>query len=475
MLFTQIEFAVFYAIVLLFMIVVRSNNARKWWLLGASMYFYGYWDVRFLALLAFSTVIDFYVALAIERTEDPVWRKRWLIVSLCTNLGVLGFFKYFNFFISSAGAILAPLGFEVQTLNIVLPIGISFFTFQTLSYTIDIYCREIPACRSLRDFAMFVAFFPQLVAGPIVRARDFLPQLNSLRPLSFERGLHGFRQFTLGLFKKIFIADGLSGFVNSVFAGPELFDGATVWLAVIGFSIQIYCDFSGYSDMAIGLARVLGYDFPENFRMPYLATSVADFWHRWHISLSTWLRDYLYIPLGGSRGGERRTYINLMLTMLLGGLWHGAAWVFVIWGGLHGAALGINRMWSLRESARNKEPKHPLATGIETLASWVATMLVVIVGWVFFRSTDGGLPQALTVLDKMFLHPLQGVSWIHPFVVGIIGLMALLHALAGANVFPRARRLPLGAWYTPVVIFLMLWVIVVFPAKEFAPFIYFQF
>src|SRR5690606_12257641 len=212
-----------------------------------------------------------------------------------------------------------------------------------------------------------------------------------------------FRQFTLGLFKKVFIADGLSGFVNSVFAGPELYDGATVWLAVLGFSVQIYCDFSGYSDMAIGLARVLGYDFPENFRMPYLSTSVAEFWHRWHISLSTWLRDYLYIPLGGNRGSATRTYINLMLTMLLGGLWHGAAWVFVIWGAIHGVALAIHRLWRAQLKRRPIAPLPAMFEPLLQFASWLLTMMVVMVAWVFFRSTDGGLPQAVTILEKMFV------------------------------------------------------------------------
>jgi len=228
--------------------------------------------------------------------------------------------------------------------------------------------------------------------------------------------------------------------------------------------------------MAIGLARVLGYDFPENFRMPYLATSVADFWHRWHISLSTWLRDYLYIPLGGSRRGPVRTYINLMLTMLLGGLWHGAAWVFVIWGGLHGVSLAVHRLWSARVAKDDSVlASHPAIESLKVAASWAATMLVVMVGWVFFRSTDGGLPQALTILDKMFVHPVEGIAWVHPFVVGVIALIAVVHLWAGADVFPRVRRLPLGAWYTPVALFLMLWTIVVFPAREFAPFIYFQF
>ena len=332
MLFTQIEFLLFFIFCLISIYLTSSNRFRKGILLFASYYFYAYWDWRFLSLIIYSTLIDFIVGKYIARTKNQQVRKRLLFISLVSNLSVLGFFKYFNFFINSLSIPLAEIGLNVTTLNIILPIGISFYTFQTLSYTIDIYRNKIPPTSSILDFSLFVAFFPQIVAGPIVRAAEFLPQLKVKRVINWDNLFIGFRLFTFGFFKKVFIADNLAIFVDKVFENPSVFSSITILLGVIAFGIQIYCDFSGYSDMAIGIAKALGYELPLNFNYPYIAKNITDFWRRWHMSLSFWLRDYLYIPLGGNRKGTRRTYINLMLTMLLGGLWHGASWNFVVWG-----------------------------------------------------------------------------------------------------------------------------------------------
>ncbi len=302
-----------------------------------------------------------------------------LMISLSVNLGVLGFFKYFNFFIESAQPLLESLGLHAGTLEIILPVGISFYTFQTLSYTIDVYRGVIRPVHRFLDFALYVAFFPQLVAGPIVRARELLPQLAEVPRWSSRRFYGGAQQMLRGTVKKMILADRLGEAVDVVFAGPDLYSGVTIGIAVLAYAGQIYYDFSGYSDIAIGAAKMLGYRFPINFRHPYLATSMAEFWHRWHMTLSRWLRDYLYISLGGSRTSALATYRNLMITMTLGGLWHGAAWTFVLWGVWHGLALSVQR-W--RETRSRRVRRVPRVLG------WTVTMAVVLVGWVLFRSVD---------------------------------------------------------------------------------------
>ena len=461
---------IFLGAVIAFLLTARNHRARKLFLLAASYYFYAYWDWRFLGLILASTLIDYSVGLCLKRTTVPAKRKLLLIVSLVCNLGLLGFFKYFNFFVGSLQALIAPLGWHVGSLNILLPVGISFYTFQSLSYTIDMYRGRIKCCDDFADFALFVSFFPQLVAGPIVRASVFLKQLETPRQLTWLRAGEGFRQFTIGLFKKAFIADRIGVFVDGVFGNAGVFDGPTTWLAVMCYAIQIYCDFSGYSDMAIGAARAIGYDIPVNFKYPYIARSVTDFWRRWHISLSTWLRDYLYIPLGGNRKGPRRVCINIMIVMVLGGLWHGAAWTFVFWGAMHGVALVVTRWASARIDARGL---HRAARIFLAAGGWLMTMLVVLVAWVFFRSAAGGFPQALAILDKMFVN-LQGVSWYHPFAIFALVLMSMSHALQATR-FRHWRDLPVTKWHTPAVLFLMLWLVIVFPPSGFTPFIYFQF
>ncbi len=465
--FTRIEFFLFFAAVLAGLAVVRGRQARKVLLLGASYYFYACWDWRFLALLIAAIAGTYLVALGLDWTRNSRTRRKGLLwAGLVLNLGVLGFFKYCNFFCESLRAILSPLGVQLGTLSLVLPIGISFYVFQMLSYLIDVYRGRLEPCRSLLDFALFVAFFPKLVAGPIVRAADFLPQLQSDVPMSWHDAFLGFRQFTIGLFKKVFIADRLTVFVDYVFAHAGGFDAGSTWLAVLAYGVQIYCDFSGYSDMAIGSARIMGYRLPANFDAPYLATSITDFWHRWHITLSTWLRDYLYIPLGGNRKGEWRTYLNLLITMVLGGLWHGASWTFVCWGALHGCALVGDKWVGARLRPGHGTPALPAR-----LAGWLVTMLIVLTAWVFFRAASFG--QAFLMLRQMYVHP-AGITWCHPFAISVLVVIVLVHLLLAADRIKLEQLRP-DRIATPVVLFSMWWLVLAFPAKGFNPFVYAQF
>jgi len=428
MLFTQIEFFIFFSILIVFLMFIKSNGIRKRLLLLASYYFYAYWDWRFLSLILISTILDYIVGLGLVRTNRPNRRRLLLLTSIICNLGILGFFKYFNFFVQSMETILGSFGFHSGTLHIILPIGISFYTFQTLSYSIDVYRGRLDPCRNVFDFAFFVAFFPQLVAGPIVRASEFLPQLRSNAQLSWYGTFLGFRQFTIGLFKKVFIADHIALFVDYVFENAGAFDGVSTWLAVLAYGLQIYCDFSGYSDMAIGTARIIGYHLPTNFRSPYLATSMTDFWHRWHISLSTWLRDYLYIPLGGNRKGPMRTYVNIFITMLLGGLWHGASWTFVVWGGLHGATLVIEKWLQQRFRVKTASAAVWCLPGI---FGWFVTMLIVFTSWVFFRAAS--FQQAFLMLRQMYSFS-GGIAWYYPFVLFTLSLVGIGHIFMAMNI-----------------------------------------
>jgi alginate O-acetyltransferase complex protein AlgI len=387
------------------------------------------------------------------------------------NLGALFFFKYFNFFVSSFNNALAPLHVDLSTMSIVLPVGISFYTFEKLSYVLDVYRGKLKPCRSLLDFAVLVAFFPRLVAGPIVRPADFLPQLQKATRLSSENFVLGLRLLILGLFKKVFLADRLALFVNPVFENYAVYDSATLWLAVAAYSIQIYCDFSGYSDMAIGAARVMGYELQTNFNFPYLARNMQDFWRRWHISLSSWIRDYVYVPLGGSRGTMRRTALNTLITMFLCGLWHGAAWTFVAWGLFHGAALVCHRGFTLDERS-SRAPSQPRMVLSGTWGR-LTTLLTIGIGWILFRSETFG--QAWTILYRMCTLA-DGTTWFHPFVVSIIAATVLFHLIVQWDVKALACvHLPAQAWYTPAALFSLLWLVIVFHAQEFHPFIYFQF
>jgi alginate O-acetyltransferase complex protein AlgI len=385
MLFHTSTFAIFFALTYALYVCMRHRQQNVL-LLIASYVFYGYWDWRFLSLLAVSTLLDYSCALAIQGTDLPSARRGFLVISLCGNLGMLGFFKYFDWFAHSLQELAAGFGWHIDvfTLHVVLPVGISFYTFQTMSYVIDVYRRQVPATRNLLDFALSVAFFPHLVAGPIQRASSLLPQVERPRQVTEAQFHQGIWLVFLGFFKKVFIADNLAPIVNRAFAAGSDPSGAQVVVAVYAFAFQIYGDFSGYSDIARGISKLMGFELMVNFRMPYFARNPREFWQRWHISLSTWLRDYLYISLGGSRRGTARMYANLMLTMLLGGLWHGAAWTFVLWGFYQGVLLVAHRI--LSPTIMVVRRAFGRAERTWTVLSIVVTLQFVCLGWLIFRA-----------------------------------------------------------------------------------------
>jgi len=474
MLFNSYTFIIFFAVVLFVHNLPLSWRTRKFNLLVASYLFYAAWNPPFVILLWISTVVDWYAAKGLHRARRRNVRIAWLLLSLCVNLGLLGFFKYAHFV---WGSILMTLGvLDVQlpalTWEVVLPVGISFYTFQTLSYTLDIYRRKAEPWHAFLDYALYVTFFPQLVAGPIVRAVDFLPQTDTPRRTSANRLGWGLTLLILGLFEKIVVSDGLlAPMAERLYEATAVPDALSAWAGTLAFSGQIFCDFAGYSSCAIGIAMCLGFNIMDNFRFPYAAIGFSDFWRRWHISLSTWLRDYLYIPLGGNRKGPTRTTVNLMLTMLLGGLWHGAAWTFVVWGGLHGVYLMIERVIKRIAPAWSLWRKAPVR-----LLLGLVTYLGVLVTWVFFRART--FSQAFTILKAMVGFGTEpGTVCIRPIYAAAVfvvsGLILLVHWLM------RDRSLEDVAEKTPWVLRALLLAgmviaIVLFSGEDRA-FIYFQF
>ena len=379
MLFIEPRFFLFFAVVFAVYWAIPRNGLRKVWLLAASWLFYAAWDWRFLIPMLSITAIDWWVGVKLGETGDPVRRHRLVLLALVTNLANLFFFKYFNFFADSMAELLAAFGTEASwtTLNIVLPVGISFYTFHMLSYVIDVYRGELQPRRSLLDIALFAAIFPQLVAGPILRASSFLPQFEDKRSFAEVPVRACLTMFLIGYFKKACVSDNISPFVDPVFATPGIYSADALVGATLLYAVQIYCDFSGYSDMALASAGLLGYRLPQNFDWPYFARNISDFWRRWHISLSTWLRDYLYITLGGNRKGTLITYRNLFLTMLLGGLWHGANITYIVWGAWHGMWLAIEKALGINTTPRALNP-----------IRWALTFLLVVMGWVIFRAEN---------------------------------------------------------------------------------------
>ncbi|MBW2082872.1 MAG: MBOAT family protein [Deltaproteobacteria bacterium] len=398
MLFNSFTFIVFFAIVLLIYYLPFPWKGKKLFLLIASYVFYAAWKVPFLLLLWISTLTDWFIAARIHAARGRRKRKMLLVTSLLINLGLLGFFKYSNFFLQSLGSLahLITPKFSPPLLDVVLPVGISFYTFQTLSYTIDIYRGQARPWPSFLDYALYVSFFPQLVAGPIVRAFHFLPQCIREKGITADDFAWGITLFVLGLFEKVVLADGLlAPIVERIYDAGGTADVLSAWCATLAFSSQIFCDFSGYTLCAIGVGKVLGFSIPDNFRFPYASIGFSDFWRRWHISLSTWFRDYLYIPMGGSRRGQARNIFNLIFTMLIVGLWHGASWRYVIWGGIHGVFIGLER-WLKRVA-----PKGELwaFSGMKFLLA-LLTFGLVCLTWVFFRAPSMG--KALVIIQNMF-------------------------------------------------------------------------
>lgn len=470
MLFNSLQFFAFLAIVL---VLYRGFGQRgqNRMLLVASYVFYGAWDWRFLGLVWLSTLVDFYAARAIQRAVDPSTRKRFLAFSLAVNLGVLGYFKYANFFAANAARVLTGLGLHVSmpVLYIVLPVGISFYTFQTMAYTIDVYRRRLEPVDSLADFALYVCYFPQLVAGPIERAQNLLPQLQAPRRITAASVQSGLTLILIGLFRKVVIADSIGPQVDAIFHQPAAHGAPELWLGAYLFALQIYCDFAGYSSIARGTSQLLGIELMENFQQPYFAANISEFWRRWHISLSTWLRDYLYIPLGGSHHGRLSTLRNLMVTMLLGGLWHGAAWTFVVWGGLHGLYLVGHH--SLRR-LRGIEGSDMATRGWRRIGGGLLTFHLVLLAWVFFRAP--GLRAAVDYLSRMLVEA-DLAAWIA--VLPLIVVPWTLSGLIDLAQFRSARQDFLLGWdrlsqglATAGMLFLIL-----LAFGRHAPFIYFQF
>jgi len=468
--FNSFEYAVFLPVVLFlyWTVLRRRQNAL---LLVASYVFYAAWDWRFLGLLALSTITDFYVGNKLGATGEASVRRRLVGLSLLVNLGILGFFKYFNFFADSFADLMGNFGLapSTPTLQIILPVGISFYTFQTLAYTIDVYRRKKEPEHNLLDFAVYVAFFPQLVAGPIERAQRLLPQIKAPRTsLSYEQIRSGLYLILLGLVRKVVIADSMAPIVNEAFANADLAGAGTLLIGVIAFSLQIYGDFAGYSDIARGSSRLLGIELMENFNQPYLSRNITHFWRTWHISLSTWLRDYLYIPLGGNRKGTSKTYRNLMLTMLLGGLWHGAAWTFVVWGGLHGLYLIAHRQ--VRDITR-KSPTDPFEWS--DLLPALATFSLVNLTWIFFRAET--FTQAFNYLQGLLTLRPGGVILRDVALLLVVAAVSFALDLTQRNMHSHTalQQLPAvvrGLTYGSMALAVILW-----SGGTPVPFIYFQF
>jgi alginate O-acetyltransferase complex protein AlgI len=469
--FTTLAYAKFFALAFVVTwLFSRARRLRLLFLLGASYFFYAQSGVRFLSLIWACSTADFLLSHAIGRATEPHARKRWLVLTVVMNLGVLGFFKYLHFGVDNAQAALEALGVHVPrlALAVTLPVGISFFTFESMSYVIDVYRGDIAPHESYLEYLTFVAFFPHLVAGPIVRPRDLLPQLSRAPSWDENQASQALLLIAIGLLKKLAIADYLGlNLVDRVFGAPTQYSALECYVAVLSYAVQIYTDFSGYTDIAIGSAALLGVRFPPNFAAPYQAYDIVDFWRRWHISLSTWLRDYLYIPLGGNRRGRARTYLNLIATMVLGGLWHGPKWTFVVWGGLHGVGLALNRAWRERTGVST-----PRSVPGRVLSTFV-TFHFVLIAWVFFRADS--FRSARAVFNEMA--PLTSY---HPNldrrVLGVLAVGLGMHFLPQRlEIWMRERFAALPGVAQGLALFAVLLFVRRLASAEAVPFVYFQF
>jgi alginate O-acetyltransferase complex protein AlgI len=482
MLFNSIEFAIFLPVVFILYWFFTQNNLKlqNLLLVASSFLFYGWWDWRFLSLLMFSIMLDFSVGTALERQQEPLKRKLLLSISIIGNLGLLGFFKYYNFFVESFHSAFTFFGHPIQvaTLHVILPVGISFYTFQTLSYAVDIYRRKLKPTHDIIAFSAFVAFFPQLVAGPIERATNLLPQFYVKRHFDYNKAVDGMRQILWGLFKKIVIADNCAEFANQIFNNSESLSGSTLVFGALFFTFQIYADFSGYSDIAIGTARLFGFELMRNFAYPYFSRDMAEFWRRWHISLSTWFRDYLYIPLGGSKGGTWMKVRNTFVIFIVSGLWHGANWTFVAWG-----ILNAIYFLPLLLSNSNRNNLHIVAEGkplpsLKEFIAIVGTFTLTVFAWIFFRAES--LHHAFSIIAEIFSPSLFTVPYFaSKFKAIVIILLTVLfvltewhgreHQFAIERIGYHSKRPVRLAFYYAIIISI-IW----FGGQE-QQFIYFQF
>jgi alginate O-acetyltransferase complex protein AlgI len=478
MLFNSLDFAIFLPLVfLLYWFVINKNlRLQNTLIVLVSYVFYGWWDWRFLSLIVFSSLIDFIIGIALSKQKKKSYRKGLLITSICVNLGLLGFFKYYNFFLDNLTDAFALFGYSIQTrgLEIVLPVGISFYTFQTLSYTIDVYKNKLQPTKDFIAFSAFVSFFPQLVAGPIERASNLLPQFVTKRTFDYSKAVDGLRQILWGLFKKIVIADSCAEYANIIFENPLHYGGSTLYLGAIFFAFQIYGDFSGYSDIAIGVSRLFGFDLMRNFAFPYFSRDIAEFWRRWHISLSTWFRDYLYIPLGGSKGGVKSKIRNTFIIFIVSGFWHGANWTFIGWGAL-------NALYFLPLLLKNKNRHNLEIVGhnqdfptLTEVLSIFFTFGLVVLSWIFFRLNS--ITDALFVINKIFSMSIFVIPEVRPSITLLILIIFVLlewisrkREFALQDVFGIKNSI--GRSFVYLLIFISLFVFSSSPQS----FIYFQF
>lgn len=478
MLFNSIDFAIFLPIVFFLYWFVTNKNLKlqNFLIVVASYLFYGWWDWRFLSLILFSTLIDYTVGIRLSR-EDNISKKKILLwISILVNLGFLGFFKYYNFFLDNFITAFSFFGtpIKVKGLNIILPVGISFYTFQTLSYTIDVYKRKLKPTKDFIAFTAFVSFFPQLVAGPIERATHLLPQFHKRRKFDYAFAVDGMRQILWGLFKKIVIADNCAEFANQIFNNSADMNGSTLVLGAIFFTFQIYGDFSGYSDIAIGTSRLFGFNLKQNFAFPYFSRDIAEFWRRWHISLSTWFRDYLYIPLGGSRGGTWMKIRNTFIIFIVSGFWHGANWTFIVWGALN--AIYFLPLLLTNNNRNNLETvaKGKLFPNLKELSFMLLTFGLTVFAWIFFRADNIG--HAISYISEILSPSLFTIPEIRPTnLILLITVFVFIEWLGREGQYAISN---LGIKWTPPLRYAMYYAIIIaifwFGGKE-QEFIYFQF
>tara|TARA_B110000483_G_scaffold35003_2_gene42727 strand:- start:1341 stop:2777 length:1437 start_codon:yes stop_codon:yes gene_type:complete len=478
MLFNSLDFAIFLPIVFaLYWLLDRFNvRYQNVLIVAASYFFYGWWDWRFLSLILFSTIVDYTVGNGLKNTEDKLKRKMLLWTSIVGNLGFLGFFKYYNFFLDNFIEAFSFFGgeFSSQSLSIILPVGISFYTFQTLSYTIDVYKKNLEPTKDFISFAAFVSFFPQLVAGPIERATNLLPQFYDKRKFDYSKAVDGLRQILWGLFKKVVIADNCAEYANMIFNNSADHSGSTLVLGAIFFTFQIYGDFSGYSDIAIGISRLFGFDLMKNFAFPYFSRDIAEFWRRWHISLSTWFRDYLYIPLGGSRGGKWMQVRNTFAIFIVSGFWHGANWTFIVWGALN--AIYFLPLLLLNKNRSNLDiaGKGGLFPKAKEVFGMMGTFGLTVIAWIFFRADSLG--HAFSYIQGIFTKSLFMMPTILPkLVLALLAFFLVVEWLGREAEFAlnqlmmKERRTVRWSFYL-----LLVAMIILFSGKQ-QEFIYFQF
>jgi alginate O-acetyltransferase complex protein AlgI len=476
--FTSYEFVLFFAVLVMVRSCLRNFGLEKWFLLAASIAFYMSWSIPCVLLIICTSLSDYFIALKMGSSTHPGSRRRLLVMSLVFDLGLLGFFKYANFFLGILGAASNVVGWHVGSLhyNIILPPAISFYTFASLSYVLDVYYERIPACNSARDYSLFLTFFPKLLSGPIVRARELLPQFKQPVGATTEDIEVGLAYFIMGAVKKLVIADQIAPHVNLIFSSPTQYDALTLLQGALGYTVQIYCDFSGYTDMAIGCGRLLGFRFPDNFQMPYSSSNITEFWRRWHITLSQWLRDYIFLPLEiATRYNPNpmlRVSVNMMVTMLLCGLWHGPSWTYVVWGGFHGVALTIHKLWT------TKNPLAPLKDHRLFQFVWggfahVLTLGVVVMSMVFFRANT--VSDAFAYLGHLVSWSHNGTRLMSPYILSAIAAVFLVHLVVNKD-RNFAEELPRMALPLRIVGYAsLLLLLVALGSSRSTAFIYFQY